>query len=506
VVGLTTTLVLMPFLGCRIVPSDGEFINRQIVRTNCACSVDAVTTTFGGNTVTLMGNLSYRPFGGATGMDTGAGGAVDNRFDASGRLSVANPGAQTERTYGYDANGNIVSFQVKNEPWKNRTYTYDALNRLTVAQGKYNTETYAYDRVGNRGSRTVNSNVEFYSCLSGTNKIDQIIGYHPVSFTYDANGNTTGIGGKVLTYNQDNRLIRVEENGQTLGEYVYNGLGQRIKKTAGGSTTVFHYDFDGNIIAESDPSGTFTKEYLYNKEARLAMVDVGTGEVYFFLNDHLGTPLVVTDGTGKSVWEALYKPFGEASVHPSSTIVNNFRFPGQYYDQETGLHYNYFRYYNPQTGRYITPDPLGLEGGINLFLYAGANPLRWIDLWGLDSLYYSGGYAHWLNDQGVITNVYRAMSGPYGEGSLPAGNYTGQNLRTRTKQGMVCSDGGWSLDLEPNFPTNRKDLRMHPDQDPAGTGGCIGIDCSVSQELYNKLNKYFKSGNSSITVRVRYEY
>jgi RHS repeat-associated protein len=65
------------------------------------------------------------------------------------------------------------------------------------------------------------------------------------------------------------------------------------------------------------------------------------------------------------------------------TIENNFRFPGQYYDQETGLHYNYFRYYDPATGRYVTPDPIGLEGGINLFLYVAGNPLRWIDPLGL---------------------------------------------------------------------------------------------------------------------------
>jgi RHS repeat-associated protein len=61
-------------------------------------------------------------------------------------------------------------------------------------------------------------------------------------------------------------------------------------------------------------------------------------------------------------------------------------YPGQYYDQETGLHYNYFRYYNPQTGRYITPDPIGLEGGVNLFAYANGNPIRWTDPWGLRSL------------------------------------------------------------------------------------------------------------------------
>jgi RHS repeat-associated protein len=95
----------------------------------------------------------------------------------------------------------------------------------------------------------------------------------------------------------------------------------------------------------------------------------------------------MTDDSGTVVWEADYKPFGEATVNPNSSVVSNFRFPGQYYDQETGLHYNYHRYYDPKTGRYLRPDPIGLAGGINLFPYASNNPINLIDpfgLWGLN--------------------------------------------------------------------------------------------------------------------------
>jgi RHS repeat-associated protein len=91
----------------------------------------------------------------------------------------------------------------------------------------------------------------------------------------------------------------------------------------------------------------------------------------------------MTDDTGTVVWEADYKPFGEAGVNGKSTVVNNFRFSGQYFDQETGLHYNWHRYYNPATGRYLTPDPIGLEGKINVYAYAGNNPINWIDPLGL---------------------------------------------------------------------------------------------------------------------------
>jgi RHS repeat-associated protein len=78
-------------------------------------------------------------------------------------------------------------------------------------------------------------------------------------------------------------------------------------------------------------------------------------------NDHLGTPQKMTDSTGAVVWSVDYKPFGEASI-TVSTITNDLRFPGQYYDAETGLNYNYFRDYNPTIGRYIEADPIGMQG------------------------------------------------------------------------------------------------------------------------------------------------
>ncbi|MBW1997376.1 MAG: RHS domain-containing protein, partial [Deltaproteobacteria bacterium] len=70
-------------------------------------------------------------------------------------------------------------------------------------------------------------------------------------------------------------------------------------------------------------------------------------------------PMAMTDEEGQVVWSATYMPFGEAAVSPGSRLQNNLRLPGQYYDQETGLHYNYHRYYDASTGRYMRPDPIG---------------------------------------------------------------------------------------------------------------------------------------------------
>jgi len=175
----------------------------------------------------------------------------------------------------------------------------------------------------------------------------------------------------------------VEEGASTVAEYAYNGLGQRVTKTLDGMTTVFHYDHSGKLIAESLPDGIITAEYLYMGKIRIAYVDVSTGTIYYYLNDRLGTPQLMTDDAGTIVWEASYKPFGEATINPRSSVVNDFRFPDQFLDQETGLHYNYFRYYDPRMGRYVRPDPLGIAGGINLYDYTADNPIDDFDRFGL---------------------------------------------------------------------------------------------------------------------------
>jgi RHS repeat-associated protein len=239
--------------------------------------------------------------------------------------------------------------------------------------------------VGNRLTRDTNGTVENYTYFTGTNRLQQVTGgTNPRTFAYDSNGNITGDGTLSFIYDQNNQLIEVEQGANSLAEYAYNGLGQRVIKQAGANTTVYHYDLDGKLIAESLLDGTMTREYLYMGKIRVAMVDVtGGNALYHYLNDRLGTPEILTDATGIVAWEAWYEPFGEAHIHPSSSVVNNIRLPGQYYDQETGFHYNYHRYYDPKTGRYLTPDPTGLDGGIDLYTYVDCNPINSIDQEGL---------------------------------------------------------------------------------------------------------------------------
>ena len=173
------------------------------------------------------------------------------------------------------------------------------------------------------------------------------------------------------------------DNGELLGEYTYNAMGQRVVKTVNGIDTVFLYGFDDKLIAESQANGVFIAEYIHRGDNALAKVECSTNTVYYYLNDYLGQPKALVDDQEQAVWEANYLPFGQAIVNPNSSVENNLRLLGQYYDEETELHYNYHRYYDPASGRYLRHDPIGLAGGINPFIYTSNNPINAVDSYGL---------------------------------------------------------------------------------------------------------------------------
>jgi len=124
-------------------------------------------------------------------------------------------------------------------------------------------------------------------------------------------------------------------------------------------------------------------DQLYSTLIGAAHADVANGQLYYVHADHLGTPKALTNEAGNLVWSATHDPFGMATVAAGSVVEMNLRFPGQYYDAETGLHYNYFRTYDPGTGRYLESDPIGLKGGLNTYAYVSGNPLTKIDPQGL---------------------------------------------------------------------------------------------------------------------------
>ncbi|AWF80770.1 hypothetical protein BTJ40_08085 [Microbulbifer sp. A4B17] len=178
-----------------------------------------------------------------------------------------------------------------------------------------------------------------------------------------------------------------------LSESRYNALGQRVWHKTESETRIFVYGPQGEILAELNESGETIAEYVYLEGqpiAHFTQPSTENAQVHYVHNDHLGTPQILSGSSGEVVWQVeSQKPFGESEVNEDvdgdgSAVVFNLRFPGQYYDQESGLHYNYFRDYDTDSGRYLQSDPIGLEGGINTYGYTLQNPIKYIDPFGLD--------------------------------------------------------------------------------------------------------------------------
>src|SRR5690606_18114221 len=301
--------------------------------------------------------------------------------------------------YEYDREHNIQRITSEQGLY---SFDYDNLYRLTHADYPLDTaandEVFAYDGVGNRTRHTRventgvlpvddenngeegegdNSNppanrTDIALVYNNQNQLTQATGDTgtAVSYTYNANGHTATKTDNGTTteyvYNHEERLIAVRVNGTTVGEYAYNPYGMRIKKTTyanGTPTTIWYLYNDKGLAADYDSSGNLLKEYHFHPQ-KTWMTDPlfqrsADNQVYYYQNDHLGTPQRLIRSNGATVWRATYTAFGEASVDPDSSIKNNLRFPGQYYDQETGLHHNYFRDYDPHTGRYLQEDRTG---------------------------------------------------------------------------------------------------------------------------------------------------
>ena len=397
--------------------------------------VTQVTTDFGGFSKTI--GYSYSPTGLKATFTSPDGVVVTYSYDAADQLialQIPNEGALTvnqyqwtqptqvtlpgghKQSYSYDplqrvtqilakdsANNTLMDFQYAYDKTSNitqkqteygaHTYVYDALDRLTQTDNPTLTdEAYTYDKVGNRltDSRQPGS--------LGYNTDHQLTGIGADTFQYDASGNLIKkvLGGQTTDYyyNNENRLSEVKQDANTIARYVYDPFGRRIKKEVGGQITYFLYTTEG-LVAEYDGTGNEIRQYGYQPDGTWGTDPLylkTNGQYYYYQNDHLGTPQKLFAKSGAIVWSAKAYAFGETSIDPGSSIENPLRFPGQYFDQETGLHYNYFRYYDPGMGRYVTEDPLGLKADLNIYAYVHSNPIRYSDIYGL---FYGGGGGCW---------------------------------------------------------------------------------------------------------------
>jgi len=329
---------------------------------------------------TVLTAATYEPFGPVNGWTWGDATTRTRVFDLRG-LETSHSLAADTRTLGYN---NVSELITLDDTRHDLDFDYDALGRLfdfdALGLAPLASQDFSYDANGNRQSFTEGSSYA-YTVTPNTNRVATVAGPAPKTYLYDAAGNITSDGSTTYTYDDRGRMVTAGT-----ATYTFNGLGQRVKKD-NGTVTLFAYDEAGNLIGEYDSLGNPIREHVWFDGAPVAVI-VGS-DVHYVHTDHLGTPRAITD-SGTVIWRWESDPFGStlAQEDPDGDLTlftYNLRFPGQYYDSESGLHYNYFRTYDPSTGRYLESDPIGLEGGLNSYGYVDGNPLALTDPYGLEA-------------------------------------------------------------------------------------------------------------------------
>ncbi|MGQ0585843.1 MAG: RHS repeat-associated core domain-containing protein, partial [Gammaproteobacteria bacterium] len=326
------------------------------------------------NPVNVVTSTSYVGFnlGPRTIMGFGNGVGEYRNYDRDLRMTSLGASLALNYTYGHDGNDRIVQITDNRVSANSQTLAYDELSRLlSVTSTGLGNQSLTFDANGNRETHVWGGATDDYVPDAGSNRIPEIAGSRAKSFGLDANlGNVTskvGHGGnQAYLYDPLNRLTSVTTSSGTTN-YAYNFLNLRVRKSGPGGAFSYVYAPDGTLLGETSNGGaTLTTQYIWLAGQLIGLIK-GTA-LYYVHTDHLGRPEVVTGSGMAEKWRATNTSFGRTSV--TSTIGDlNIGFPGQYYDAESGLYYNWNRYYDPSTGRYLQSDPIGLAGGLNTYTY-----------------------------------------------------------------------------------------------------------------------------------------
>ena len=360
-------------------------------------------------------------------------------------------GKITERTY--DNAGSLTRLTYPDGYFL--TYTYDALNRLTqiLESGTTLLASYTYDSLSRRSSITLGNSVvtefeyepdndvagiihqftgqpvtfDYTANKNGnrtsfsstddrflyqppadktqeytTNSLNQYTAINSTNLTHDLNGNLTGTGTSTYAYDPENNLKQVTTP-TVSALYTTDPLGRRATKTVNTQTTEFIYDGD-DVIMEFD-NGTLARRFIHGPGIDEPVCMITASGRYYYHTDALGSTAALSDSTGALKESYAYSPYGE--ITSAGTLGNSYLFTGRQLDRESGLYYYRVRHYDPGSGRFMQPDPIGFDGGINLYAYCLNNPVNYIDptgnYGGVDDLIFTGGGAIvGLAGQGIV--------------------------------------------------------------------------------------------------------
>ncbi len=355
------------------------------------------------NGVEVTNNIEYFPFGEMKSWVHGSGFNYQRSFDLDGRIDDYTQGSDVQEI-GYDLASRITSLGDNNQSWD---ISYDQMDRLSSADKIGLSLQWDYDATGNRLYENLNGVKTDYIIAEDSN---QLIMIENQSRFYDATGNLIDDGILSSTYSGRNRLIQVQDGSQSTF-FQYNAFGERVSKQSD-NHTLYTYDEAGYLLGEYDATGNLIQEIVWIDETPIAVIRPDTEphsglliddlKIFFIHPDHLDTPRSIVDSNNQTIWQWHFDPFGTSPANENpdgnaNDFVFNLRFPGQYLDIEVGTHYNYFRDYEPLTGRYLQSDPIGITFDnlqINILSNKNIN---------FDGVYYNNLYQYVLGS--TLTNV-----------------------------------------------------------------------------------------------------
>ncbi|MBI5937844.1 MAG: RHS repeat protein [Betaproteobacteria bacterium] len=237
---------------------------------DAAGRINELRLTDNGQTKVLASAVRYQPFGAVAGYANGAGATLNRSFDNQGRIQAVTLGGDTWQLT-LDAASRITAQSNTGNPAASASYGYDALDRLTGAALPGATLGYGYDANGNRSQDTRGSVTNSYAIDPASNRVLSAAGATAKAYSYDANGSLTNDGQRQFSYDSRGRLTRAILAAASTG-YEVNALGQRVRKRNGDTDTVFHYDLQGRLIAESAADGSRFRDYIWLGDLPLAVV------------------------------------------------------------------------------------------------------------------------------------------------------------------------------------------------------------------------------------------